>query len=487
MFETGITQAAVFFSLTALVALITYIKCRQSPQKGSEAREYFLAGGSLSWVYVAGSLVMTNISAEQIVGMNGVQKLLIAWWEIFAAVGLIILAKYMIPIYFENNCTTTPELLEKKYHDKGLRSLVSSFFLLGYLFILLPTILYTGSLFMVSMFQIKFHLPGLNPLMTVALFLTVMGGAYAIFGGLRAIAVSDSLNSVTFFALGSLIAFLSLQAINWDFSGIPMERLTLIGTSDSEIPLGTLFTGMIFIQIFYWGTNMVITQRALGAKSVEEAQKALYVTALVKVFIPLLVVLPGIVAFKLYGNLGDASYGRLVDDLLPPWLSGAFAAAMTGAILSSFNSCLNAAAALYTCDIHKAYINEEVSPKLIGTRTSLLFAILALSLVPFYQNAQSIIALLQKLNGLYSMPVLSAFICAFCFHNVSATALKMGMFVGFVFYSFCTFVQDPFYLIGFVESPLHYIHLMFVTLVFSVVTTLFLSLNIRHPERNPSS
>ena len=111
--------------------------------------------------------------------------------------------------------------------------------------------------------------------MSVTFFLTIIGGAYAIFGGLRAIAVSDSLNSVTFFVLGSLIAFLSLQAINWDFSEIPVDRLTLIGTTDSEIPFSTLFTGMIFIQIFYWGTNMVITQRALGAKSIAEAQKAL--------------------------------------------------------------------------------------------------------------------------------------------------------------------------------------------------------------------
>ena len=105
------------------------------------------------------------------------------------------------------------------------------------------------------MFQIKFHFPGASPIHSVAILLACMGAAYAIFGGLRAIAISDSFNSISFFVLGSLIAFLALQAISWDFSGIPMDRLTLIGGSDSEIPLSTLFTGMIFIQVFYWGTK----------------------------------------------------------------------------------------------------------------------------------------------------------------------------------------------------------------------------------------
>ncbi|MGS0727416.1 sodium:solute symporter family transporter, partial [Shewanella sp. 0m-11] len=181
-------QLVIFFGLTALVGLITYLKCRNITRDTSDSKDYFLAGGGLSWVVVAGSLMMTNISAEQIVGMNGAQTLIVAWWEIAAAVGLIILAKWLIPIYYKYNCTTTTELLERKYQDKGIRAMVSVLFMLGYAFILLPVVLYTGSLFMKSMF-------GLSISVTVlAVIFAVVGAIYAIFGGLRAIAISDSLN-----------------------------------------------------------------------------------------------------------------------------------------------------------------------------------------------------------------------------------------------------------------------------------------------------
>ena len=210
--------------------------------------------------------------------------------------------------------------------------------------------------------------------------------------------------------------------------------------------------------------------------------KALYVTALVKVLIPFIVVLPGVVAFKLYGPLGDASYGKIVDDLLPPWLSGAFAAAMVGAVLSSFNSCLNAASALYTCDIHQAYFSKKISHRSLGTKSSLVFASLSIALVPYFENSKSIIALLQKLNGLYSMPVLSAFLCALFFKGVKASALKLGMLCAFIYYGLCVFAQTPWFLWGSFSLP-HYIHQMFFTLFLSLFVTLSLSYAFR-PARD---
>ncbi len=452
-------QLSIFVLLTATVATVTYLKCKKAPRNKNDSKEYFLAGGGLSWVFIAGSLVMTNISAEQIVGMNGAQTLLVAWWEIGAALGIIILAKWLIPIYYKYNCTTTTELLERKYNDKGIRAMVSILFMLGYAFILLPVVLYTGSLFMKSMFDV--HLP---IIVIAALFATV-GAFYAIFGGLRAIAISDTFNGLGLLVMGVIVSYLALNAINWDFSGIPAEHLTLVGDSNSDIPWDTLLTGMIFIQIFYWGTNMVITQRALAADSVKEAQKGLYAAVVAKLLTPLIVVLPGIVALKLYGDVGDIAYGKLVGDLLPHWLSGAFAAVVAGAVLSSFNSCLNSAAALYTCDIHKNYINADANVKKVATWISLLFTVVSLSLVPVFAKSESIIALLQQLNGLYSMPVLAAFICALVFKNVNATAIKVGIIVGVSVYAIFTFVW----------SPLHFIHLMAITLLVTVLFTLILS------------
>lgn len=459
LLNTNLIQISVFAGLTALVAVLTWWKCRHSLHSSDESKDYFLAGGGLSWPFVAGSLLLTNISAEQIVGMNGAQMLLVAWWEFGAAAGLLVLAHVLVPMYYKYQCTTTTELLEKRLGDPGLRRLVSVLFLLGYMFILLPVVLYTGSVFMKSMFQLDV------PIIIIAGAFAVGGLLYAVFGGLRAIAISDTFNGVGLLVMGLTVTVFALAAVHWDLSGVPAERWSLIGSSDSDIPWSTLLTGMLFIHIFYWGTNMVIAQRAMAARSVREAQKGIYAAAAFKFVIPLIVVFPGVIAFKLYGDIGDVAYGRLVGDVLPPWLSGAFAAMIVGAVLSSFNSCLNSAAALYTCDLHVPMVNANADVKKIGQRVATIFAIVGVAMVPMFQHAQSIVDTLQRLNGLYSMPVLAAFLAAIFMRGVSALAVKIGIAFGVALYAVFTFVW----------SPLHYIHLMAITLAATLLVVLVLS------------
>ncbi|TQV75046.1 solute:sodium symporter family transporter [Aliikangiella marina] len=461
---TNALQLAVFLGLTGLVGLITYLKCRAAPRNTSNSKEYFLAGGTLSWPFVAGSILLTNISAEQIVGMNGAQSFLVAWWEFGAAIGLLVLAKFLIPLYYRYKCTTTTELLEHRFQDHGIRALVSGLFLFGYMFILLPVVLYTGSLFMKSMFGLTMSVT------TIAGLFAIVGAIYAIFGGLRAIAVSDTFNGAGLLVMGLAVTVFALNAIDFDLSGLPAERVTLIGSNESDIPWHTLLTGMAFIHIFYWGTNMVIVQRALAADTVKEAQKGIYVAIGFKLLIPFIVVLPGMIAFKLYGDVGDVAYGKLVGDVLPAWLSGAFAAVIAGAVLSSFNSCLNSASALYTCDLHQKFFNPEVDVKKVGQRVALIFAMTSVMLVPLFEKSESIIGLLQQLNGLYSMPVLAAFLMAMLFKNVRGTPVKIGLVFGAALYAIFTFVW----------SPLHYIHLMFITLISSMALILIINRFMTH-------
>jgi solute:Na+ symporter, SSS family len=465
--DVNTTQVAVFAGLTLLVAGLTWWRCRRAVHSTDAARDYFLAGGGLSWPLVAGSLLLTNLSAEQIVGMNGAQKMLVAWWEFGAAAGLIVLAHVLVPLYFKHRCTTTTELLEHRLGDAGIRRAVSVLFLLGYMFILLPVVLYTGSIFMKSMFGLDL------PIIVIAAAFALGGLLYAAFGGLRAIAISDTFNGVGLLVMGTAVTLFALAAVNWDLSGVPADRWTLIGDSDSDIPWHTLLTGMLFIHIFYWGTNMVIAQRALGARSLREAQKGIYAAAGFKMIIPFIVVFPGVIAYKLYGDVGDVAYGRLVGDVLPPWLSGAFAAVIAGAVLSSFNSCLNSAAALYTCDIHLAKVNSKADVKRIGQRVTVVFTLVGLAMVPLFQHSRSIVATLQELNGLYSMPVLAAFLAAVFFHRVRSAAVKAGLVFGVLLYAFFTFVW----------SPLHFIHMMAITLA---STLLVMFLFDRLPGRQPS-
>ena len=458
--ETNMVQLAVFLGLTALVALATWWRYGKEAKAGDSAQDFFLAGKHLSWPFIAGSLLLTNISAEQIVGMNGAQNLLQVWWEFGAAAGLLVLAKVLVPMYYKYNCTTTTELLERRLpNGASLRRTVSVLFLLGYMFILLPMVLYTGARFMKSMFALDWSI------LSIAIAFALAGLAYAALGGLRAIAISDTYMGVVLLVMGGLVTYFALERIGWDFSGIPAERLTLWGGPDSDIPWPTLLTGMVFAHIFYWGTNMLIAQRALAAKDIREAQKGIYAAAVLKFLTPFIVILPGIIAFKLYGDIDDNAYGRLVGDVLPPWLAGAFAAAITGAVLSSYNAGLNSAAALYTVDLHLPMVNPKADGKRIGQIVQLVFMLVSLAMVPLYQNATSIIGTLQQLNGLYSMPVLASFIVAIFVRGANATAIRIALVFGVALYAIFTFAW----------TPLHYLHLMFITLVATVLVAVVLS------------
>lgn len=460
-------QVAVFLIITALIAFATYMHCRGKRGSGpQDERDYFLANGGLAWYFVAGSITLTNLSTDQLIGMNGNQMALLAWWEFAAVAGLFILAFVFLPIYYRNNCTTTTELLQKKYGDKHIRALISLLFLFGNLFIFLPAILYGGSLFLLSLTGQE---TDLATIMTVSVVVAIIGAAYAIFGGLRAVAVSDTYSGVLVLGLALLVVFLALQAIDFDLTGIPAERLTLIGDNDSPIPWHTLLTGMIFIQTFYWSTNQTITQRAMAAPNIKEAQKGVLVAAGIRLLIvPIIVVVPGIVSYKMFGDVGDPAYGMIVGEVLPVWLSGAFAAAIFAAVLTTFNSILNASAALYVCDMHEAYVGDVKRVGRLGAIVSIVMSLLALALVPFFASQESLINTVQQLYGLLSMPILSAFVVGLAFRNVKAAAAMIGVVTGVVFYGFWSMVWEP----------AHYIHGMAVTLVLAIATSLIVNLAI---------
>jgi SSS family solute:Na+ symporter len=449
-----LVQAWIAAGLTALIGVITYLKCRGEARGASNSnREFFLAGGGLSWIYVAGSITITNLSTEQLLGMNGNQMALLAWWELSAVVGLSMLAWIFLPIYYRNNCTTVTELLEKKYNNINIRAVIATIFLIGNVVIYQPITLYTGALMMKSMFGLTI------PTLELAAVFGVAGSLYAIFGGLRAAAVTDTYSGILLLGMATLVVLLSLKAIHFDFSGIPPERLSMIGGPKSPIPWPTLFTGMIFSQMFYWSTNQTITQKAMAAPNLREAQKGVVAATIVRLLVvPAVVVIPGIVSYKLFGHLGDAAYGRIVWYVLPNWMSGIFAAAIASAVLAHFASSLNSSATLYVCDLHEKYIDQNPNVARLNLLSSVIFVIIAILLVPIYDGASSIINLVQQLNGLTSMPVLSVFIVSLLFKNVDPKAAISGLLFGISIYAFFNFIWAPF----------HYIHMMFITLWLSV-------------------
>jgi solute:Na+ symporter, SSS family len=469
-------QVVIFCGLTLLIAALTYWKVHgagaaRGTERGSD-KELFLAGGGLNWLFVAGSITLTNLSTDQLVGMNGSQMLLVAWWELAGFVGLLMLAFIFVPIYYRNNCTTVTELLERRYKGGSIRTVISMAFLAGNILIYLPATLYSGSLFLKSMFGVEWSL------LWFAAPMAIIAALYTITGGLRAVAVMDTYSGIGVLAIALLIVFLALKAIGFDLSGVPAERVSMIGAADAPIPFHTLFTGMLFIQIFYWSTNQNITQKAMTAPTVREAQKGVMAAAIVRILIiPAIVVVPGVAAYKLFGPLGDQTYGRIVAHVLPGGLSGAFAAMMAAAVIAHTSAILNSSVALYVVDFHSKFIGHAEDHRRLAARVSALLALSSIAIVPAFENAKSIINLLQELNGLLSMPILSAFILGLLFRNVDARAAVAGLLFGVITYAVHNFILykpgilyrgETFYQhIGL--PSLHYIDVMLIVLVASLL------------------
>lgn len=480
-------QIISFIGFTLLVAVIAYIKSRKTNENTSDG--YFLGGRSLTAVTIAGSLLLTNLSTEQIVGLNGAafkEGILVMAWETLAAIAMVVTAVFLLPRYLKGGITTVPQFLEKRY-DKTTKTITSALFLSGYVVVLLPIVLYSGALAINTMFDIP-ELLGVSD--TSALWITVwgigiIGSIYAIFGGLRAVAISDLINAFGLLIGGLLIPIFGLWVVgNGDMlNGISTlietnpQKFKSLGGPKASVPFGTIFTGMMLVQLFYWGTNQAIIQRALGAKNLKEGQKGLLLASFIKILGPLIVVLPGVIAFHLFGNTldnPDQAYPMLVNAVLPAAFVGFFAAVLFGAILSSFNSALNSSVTLFGIDIYKSHIKKDATEKqtvYAGKAFGVVLAILAMCIAPLIANApDGLFGYLQEVNGCYSIPILTIIVVGYLTKFVPAIAAKIAILSGVVLYSISQFVLKPF-VIGSDDYP-HFLHVMAILFVLNVLIML---------------
>ena len=449
-----------FAAFTLLVAVISYFASRKTDETTSDG--YFLGGRSLTGPVIAGSLLLTNLSTEQIIGTNGVgfsEGILIAAYEIVAAVAMVFTAFVLLPKYLKGGISTIPQFLEKRY-GKLTKTIVSILFLMAYAISMLPTVLYSGALAINTMFDIPERM-GLDP--ESALWVTVwgigiIGSIYAIFGGLKAVAVSDSINAVGLIVGGLLIPVFGLMAVGNGsvFEGLNVvttnlpEKFEILGGPNSSVPWTTLFTGMLIVNFYYWGTNQAIIQRALGAKNLAEGQKGLCLAAIVKILGPIIVVLPGVIAFEYFnGNLdnADEAYPMLVKAVLPTAFVGFFAAVLFGAILSSFNSALNSSVTLFGLDLYKQYFNANASEKQVvraGKTFGIFLAIFSMAIAPLLYGVEGgIFNYLQELNGSFSVPILAIILVGYFSKRVSGKAANIAIVFAVVTYLVTLYVVKP--------------------------------------------
>lgn len=448
-----------FVGFTALVAIISYYATRKTDETSSDG--YFLGGRSLTAGVIAGSLLLTNLSTEQIVGLNGsayTDGLSVMAWETLAAIAMVVTAIFLLPRYLKSGLTTIPQFLANRF-DVATKTITSGLFLTGYVVVLLPVILYSGSVAISGMFDVPTMLNVSNSTAIVICIwgIGIVGSIYAIFGGLKAVAVSDSINAIGLLTGGILIPIFGLMAIGDGsvFGGLDVlmasnpERFDSTGNFGQEVPFSTIFTGMMLVQLFYWGTNQQIIQRALGAKNLAEGQKGLVLASFIKILGPLILVLPGMIAYHYFnGELAtsDLAYPELVRAVLPKYLVGFFAAVLFGAILSSFNSVLNSSVTLFGIDIYKQHINNEANEKTVvkyGKIFGICLALAAMFIAPLIENAGSLFKYLQEINGIYSIPILTIIVVGYMTKKVPAIAAKIGIISGSVMYIISQFWIGP--------------------------------------------
>ena len=480
-------------SCAFFMALVAFISYRQSKDESNSRDGYFLAGRGLSAVFIAGSLLLTNLSAEQLIGLNGSAygfNLSSMAWEVTAAVATIAMAFVFLPRYLAGAFSTLPEFLNNRFDD-DVRRLTVVLFMLGYGLVTIPSVLYSGSIAVLQLFDIPamFDISYSKSIALTIVVIGSVGGVYAIFGGLRAVAVSDTLNGLGLLLIGIAVPILGLSLLGEGsaVTGLKIiattntEKLNAIGSSADPTPFATLFTGMIFANLFYWCTNQYVIQRTLGAKSLAEGQKGVLFSGFFKVLVPFMMMIPGVIAFHLYGGPDstsgltsiDLAYPQLIRDVLPNYASGFFLAVLLGAVFSSFNSLLNSAATLFCLDVYepwkKSRGHTNVSDQHIlkvAKIASIVIALFSFVVAPLLQFApDGLWQIIRIFTGFYNIPVITIVIVGLFTNHVPALGAKVVIGFHVIAYGLLKFVLND-------VVTVHFIHLYGILFVAEVLIML---------------
>lgn len=439
----------------AIVATVWFIAWKKSQSiNKDDAEGFFLGGRSLTGITIAGTILMTNLSTEQIVGQNGqsyVAGMEVMAWEVTAAFACVLLAFVFLPKYLKHGITTISDFIEIRY-DTVTKRIISFLFLISYMVTFLPVVLFSGALVFNKLFHVDkmLNVDGQVAIIIVAAFIGLVGLLYVLIGGISLSAFSDTIYGVGLIVGGISIPILGLIMLGkGSFSGgihliiqNTPEKLNAIGALDSKlIPWPTLFLGMFFNNLFYWCTNQMIVQKALAGKNLKEAQKGALYVGFFKIFGALFLVFPGIIAYNMFGNTlktADNAYPALVTAVLPTWAYGIFGAVIFGAILSSFAGALNSTSTLFALDFYKPIFRPNASGKevvRVGKIVTTFVAIVSVVVAPLIAYAPAgLYTFLQEYNGFYNMPLLAIILLGFYTKRVPALAAKITMIFHIVAY-----------------------------------------------------
>ena len=420
---------------------------REETGHNKSAKDYFLAGNTLPWWAIGASLIAANISAEQIIGMSGsgyAMGLAIASYEWMAAITLILVGKYLLPIFLKHGIYTMPQFLEQRY-DHRVRIVLAVFWLAVYVFVNLTAVLWLGSLALNTVAGV--------PVQTALILLGAFALAYSLYGGLKAVAFTDIIQVVLLVLGGLIIVALTLDKVSGgegviagfvELTRVAPEKLDMILSQDNEhymsLPgLSVLVGGMWIMNISYWGFNQYIIQRALAAKSVAEAQKGIAFAAFLKLLMPVIVVLPGIALFALNSDLSspDQAYPSAMT-LLPSGLKGLVFAALLAAIVSSLASMSNSISTLFTMDLLPSLrsADKQGDPVKVGRTVAVIAMVLAmLTAEPLLGKFDQAFQYIQEFTGFFTPGIVVIFLLGMFWKKTTAAG-ALAAAVGSVALSF---------------------------------------------------
>ncbi len=425
----------VFIGYCCLVVGLGLFVSRRKKGVEETSSDYFLASRSLPWWAVGASLIASNISAEQFIGMSGSGYAIglgIATYEWVGAIGLLLVAKFFLPIFLKTKIYTMPQFLEVRF-DHRVRTSLAIFWLMVYVFINLTSVLYLGALVLVNVM-------GISLIQAVA-GLALFSALYSVYGGLKAVAWTDVMQ-VTFLVIGGLITtFLVLGEIG-DGDGVVTgfsrmlkqapDKFDMILARDhpmyTYLPgIGVLLGGIWMANLYYFGCNQYIIQRALAAKSLREAQRGVAFAGFLKLMLPILVVLPGIAAYVLHADISkpDDAYPWLLANFVGTGFKGLVFAALIAAIVSSLSSMTNSSSTIFTMDLYKPLINKGATEKrlvLTGRITSLVVLAVAVAIAPLLRNLDQAFQFIQDFTGYITPGLVAIFLAGLFWKKATADA-----------------------------------------------------------------
>lgn len=486
----------VFVAYAALILGVGLWVSRDKKGHQKNAEDYFLASKSLPWWAIGASLIAANISAEQFIGMSGsgfALGIAIASYEWMAALTLLIVGKYFLPIFIEKGLYTIPEFVEKRF-STNLKTILAVFWIALYIFVNLASVLYLGGLAIETIMGVDM----LYAIIGLALF----AAAYSLYGGLSAVAWTDVIQ-VIFLVLGGLVTtYLALNTVSggegamagfsqiWD-SAPEKFHMILDEANDNynNLPgIWVLVGGLWVANLYYWGFNQYIIQRTLAAKSLKEAQKGILLAAFLKLVIPLIVVVPGIAAFviindpSIMANLGEAgmlnvpttaqadkAYPWLLQ-FLPVGLKGIAFAALAAAVVSSLASMINSTSTIFTMDIYKQYINKTASDKTtvsVGRISGAMALGIAVVVAPLLGGIDQAFQFIQEYTGIVSPGILAVFLLGLFWKKTTNNAAIWGAILSIPIALILKFVP--------IDSLEPWMHQMGITALLTMVIIIVLS------------